>query len=610
MQSLFFAPLFLYANEAKDHVNILVLSYYNYNYSWHKNVVSSIKAYLEKENISATLFEESIDYRANLDISHHELNNLHAKHYREKYKKNHFDVIITIETQNFIIDYRDTLFPNIPVLFCRLTNDYKHVLSKVVNSTATVDERSAQKILDIAIANHKNIKNVIVIQDESSTSIEAVKEIKSKKSSYPNHSFYYIQPVNDAEFIEQMQLLPQDAFILETSHFSSPRLETTSNKEYTQSISYEYAYTPVYTVWDQAIGNGAIAGQDTHASEHGKALGEMLVQIINQGSAVDVKAEIIPTRTVIIDYEKFIKFSLNERNFPTGNYIFINKSPSFYEKHKPVLQIATLVFFILFLLLCIVSLLLIKQALKKQILIKEMQALEKEKALNKEMLTRSKMQSLVTFSRGIAHDLSTLLHSVMACSQLAKSSARGNTQVVEDINHAISATESCLNLLDSMASAQKKKLEHIDIIEELYTVTMLLAKQLPENITLQVVKTDFLEQEPFMVFASHEHILRIFQNLINNACQSIGVKGSIIIRLCKKNENSINIFIEDTGKGISQDVRDNIFDPYYTTRKTEGGSGLGLFIVHRLLSACNASIILAKSDKNGTIFCLNFPRAN
>lgn len=99
-----------------------------------------------------------------------------------------------------------------------------------------------------------------------------------------------------------------------------------------------------------------------------------------------------------------------------------------------------------------------------------------------------------------------------------------------------------------------------------------------ENISI-VLKTNF---EELWIEADKTQIIRAFNNLIKNAYQAIGLRddGKIIIELLANTENCI-IKIRDNGLGISPELTDKIFKPYFTTKSS--GLGLGLAIVKSII---------------------------
>ena len=83
--------------------------------------------------------------------------------------------------------------------------------------------------------------------------------------------------------------------------------------------------------------------------------------------------------------------------------------------------------------------------------------------------------------------------------------------------------------------------------------------------------------------------------------------GTISIAVTKDNDE-MNILFKDNGNGIDQTIRNKIFEPFITTKRGSGGSGLGLHLVYNLITQALDGSITIESEKNeGTQFIISFP---
>ncbi len=123
---------------------------------------------------------------------------------------------------------------------------------------------------------------------------------------------------------------------------------------------------------------------------------------------------------------------------------------------------------------------------------------------------------------------------------------------------------------------------------------------------LNVKITKEIPQTPIMVFGDKSHLIRIFNNLINNAQQALLNErpGRIHITLQQKNGYAI-ISVSDNGMGISKEKEDKIFLPNFTTKS--GGSGLGLPICKKLIESMDGEIFFESELNLGTTFYVTIP---
>jgi len=109
------------------------------------------------------------------------------------------------------------------------------------------------------------------------------------------------------------------------------------------------------------------------------------------------------------------------------------------------------------------------------------------------------------------------------------------------------------------------------------------------------------------IFADPMHLKQIFMNVIQNAIQAEKENGGITININKKAEK-VFLLIHNTGEPIPQEMEENIFTPFFTTR--EKGTGLGLSIAKQLTEKNGGLIRLVRSDKKGTEFEIQFQLIN
>jgi len=108
------------------------------------------------------------------------------------------------------------------------------------------------------------------------------------------------------------------------------------------------------------------------------------------------------------------------------------------------------------------------------------------------------------------------------------------------------------------------------------------------------------------VALSEDHLRQIFLNLFLNAIDAVPPGGEIKIHRVARTERHFTVAVDDTGTGIPLDVATSIFDPFFSTK--EGGVGLGLSIVARLLDSNGGEIKLDQSQSSGARFLVTIPR--
>jgi signal transduction histidine kinase len=115
------------------------------------------------------------------------------------------------------------------------------------------------------------------------------------------------------------------------------------------------------------------------------------------------------------------------------------------------------------------------------------------------------------------------------------------------------------------------------------------------------------EQLDVMVLVAEDHLRQVLLNLLINACDAMPEGGAIRIRRTGETAESVTIAVADSGHGVPRDIAGSVFDPFFSTK--EGGVGLGLSIVARLLDSCGGGIELDHSHTDGARFLVTLPKS-
>lgn len=129
---------------------------------------------------------------------------------------------------------------------------------------------------------------------------------------------------------------------------------------------------------------------------------------------------------------------------------------------------------------------------------------------------------------------------------------------------------------------------------------VLVKRAIPENINSSCV----IEPEVKKINADPALLKRILTNLVNNAVQAMPNGGKLAIHACREADDTV-ITVEDTGFGISEEIKPKLFTPLFTTKSK--GQGFGLAVVKRMTEALGGTIIFQSEVDKGTTFILRLP---
>ncbi|MDY7004243.1 MAG: ATP-binding protein [Cyanobacteriota bacterium] len=177
-------------------------------------------------------------------------------------------------------------------------------------------------------------------------------------------------------------------------------------------------------------------------------------------------------------------------------------------------------------------------------------------------------------------------------------SSCANNQIILRAVERCSKTIFALKSYARFQPSGKKKL--VQVVNGIETVLEIYHNQLKHNIHLI---RDYEEIPDIWGYA--DELIQVWTNLVHNAIQAMESGGTLTIATCKQ-ENGIQVSIQDTGVGIPSEVRSKIFDAFFTTKSAGEGSGLGLHICQKIIDKHQGNIRVDSKPGN-TLFCIKLP---
>jgi two-component system NtrC family sensor kinase len=242
---------------------------------------------------------------------------------------------------------------------------------------------------------------------------------------------------------------------------------------------------------------------------------------------------------------------------------------------------------------------------------KRIEELEKELAAAKDLAIHlAKLAEMGKMVAVVAHELSQPLLGIKAFAQILRRRYSNDSFIGPKIRMIEEQAVHMEGILDGLRRYSKTPRKGEGIVkpsEPLHTAVELFrdrAKKLRVNINLQI------ESHLPDVRGNHGHIQQVIVNLISNALDELeGGKGGIILVKAAATPEGVRVQVADTGRGIDEDMRDKIFEPFYTTKGAEKGTGLGLSICRDILELHRGAIRLLAPDEVEKTFGAGFQAA-
>lgn len=262
-------------------------------------------------------------------------------------------------------------------------------------------------------------------------------------------------------------------------------------------------------------------------------------------------------------------------------------------------------------------------------------AYEDLKATQAQLVQSEKMASLGELTAGIAHEIQNPLNFVNNFSDLNQELIEdlfdeiknGNLDEVKEIAASIKENEAKIKqhgkradfivkgmLQHSRSSTGERELTNINGLADEFLRLSYHGLRAKDKSFQANFKTDFDSSIPKLKVAAQD-IGRVYLNLINNAFYAVNEKAKLnsngyqpeVIVSSKKNEYGVEISVKDNGDGIPDSIKEKIFQPFFTTKPTGSGTGLGLSLSYDIIKAHGGELKVISEEGKGTEMKITLP---
>jgi PAS domain S-box-containing protein len=240
----------------------------------------------------------------------------------------------------------------------------------------------------------------------------------------------------------------------------------------------------------------------------------------------------------------------------------------------------------------------------------------RERRLEEELNRARRLDLLGRLASGIAHDFNNLLSVVLSLTELARASLPADHPVHADLHRITEAGEQAAGLAAQLLafSRQRRVTAHRVAINGVVGQTLeLLRATLPANIQIE----ETLGSPELTILADETQLQQVLMNLCVNARDAMPQGGKLRVQTEAVSGGGngtgaapgdwVRLTVQDEGQGISEQVQQRIFDPYFSTK--EHGSGLGLAIVQQIVESYGGRIELTSEPGRGARFDVWWPQA-
>jgi len=243
--------------------------------------------------------------------------------------------------------------------------------------------------------------------------------------------------------------------------------------------------------------------------------------------------------------------------------------------------------------------------------------------LEERLRQAEKMEAMGRFASGIAHDFNNLLGGIMAYGEMLFEEAPEDAprrRYAQNVLTAATRGRELVQQILGYSRSQRAKHEPTDLCRAVAETLELLRTSVPASVAL----TASIPQAPLIVMGHTTQVHQIVMNLCSNAIHSMSAGGTLHVAVTPMDvlaerplshgslrpARYVCLSVEDGGSGMDEATLARIFEPFFTTKKAGRGTGLGLALVHAIVTDLDGAIDVGSAPGRGSTFSVYLPLAD
>jgi signal transduction histidine kinase len=241
----------------------------------------------------------------------------------------------------------------------------------------------------------------------------------------------------------------------------------------------------------------------------------------------------------------------------------------------------------------------------------------KQRQTEQQLRHTQKMEAIGTLAGGIAHDFNNVLTPIIGYAEImrlmAEREKNPDATAIQFVGEILTAAKRAKSLVEQILTFSRSR-EQKKLPQYLHPIVKEVLKLLHVTFPATIEVREEVDPECGMVCIDPVQLHQVLLNLCTNSAQAIGdEQGKITVRLVRSDRDKqgrewVELSVADSGPGIPSDLQERVFEPYFTTKEKSQGTGMGLAMVHGIVTHCCGRIELRSEKGKGASFHLYFPR--
>ncbi len=241
------------------------------------------------------------------------------------------------------------------------------------------------------------------------------------------------------------------------------------------------------------------------------------------------------------------------------------------------------------------------------------------KQLEAHLLQSQKLEAIGTLAGGIAHDFNNILQAILGYTAITIEDLPPGSTMRENLGEVIKASSRARDLVAQILAYARRTEEERQAVD-----FGLVAKEALKLLRATMLKSIEIHQDIHIgstVLADPTQLHQVMMNLCTNAMHAMEDAGELSITLAPVEltyndvarlgkitpGHYLELVVADSGPGIAPDVVERIFDPFFTTKEPGAGTGMGLAVVHGIVTSCDGAVAAENKPGGGAVFRVYLP---
>jgi signal transduction histidine kinase len=523
---------------------------------------------------------------------------------QRKYHGRRIDVVVAITDPalQFVLHYRDQLFPGVPIVASASSTLGPQLSASGVTGAAW---RAADaETIALALSLHPSTERVFVVAQELAGGyLEGAQATLAKSVGHVELKFITERSV--AGLIAAVRAIPPHSLI----HFIRFSRQDPGNVMFPQDVIRmvaEASPVPVYVSTDSLVGTGAVGGVVRLAPGIGTRVGEIALRVLDGTRAQDIPIVHVPALPVF-DWHQLRRWRIAETALP-ANSVVLFREISVWERYRGTIVTVAIV---LLLQSGLIAGLIVERKRRRRAEVEARRNLTAMAHLDR----RAAMGELAT---SLAHELSQPLNAILQNAGVAHMLLNAHptppalgemSDIISDIRKDDIRASEIIRRMRGLLQKHELESRPVDLNEIAQeTIAIVQPDARSRGIELDMDLAAGVHQIP----GDRVHLQQVLLNLLMNAMDAVAAMPPDRRRVrvsISEHDGEVRLGVSDTGAGIPADRVSTIFEPFYTTKTTGSGMGMGLTIARGIVDAHGGRMAAENNAGGGATVWFTVPMA-